>query len=202
MCSEPCQTSQTKRFPGNNLQLKAFIYICKTLHLKCFTRFWKCVWKRLINSNYYTFSRTHNTIKLGLKKKCFSELEHFQGSISVEYRNYSNLVHLAINATLQLWVKSWNLFPLIISPTCNLDNQTIAPRKNCPLVRVKAWLRVSFGVRGEQLSSGAIVLEPQFCHISFSFNLTRNINFLLLGWRMDRKKRQCKLYSCNFLFSY
>ena len=38
-------------------------------------------------------------------------------------------------------------------------NQTIAPEENCPLVRVRGWVRVSFGVEG-QFSSGAIVLEP------------------------------------------
>ena len=40
-------------------------------------------------------------------------------------------------------------------------NQTIAPKENCPLVRVRVWLRVSFGVGG-QFSSGVIVLEPTF----------------------------------------
>ena len=34
-------------------------------------------------------------------------------------------------------------------------NQTIAPEKNCPLVRVRVWLRVSFGV------GGAIFLKPK-----------------------------------------
>ena len=40
-------------------------------------------------------------------------------------------------------------------------NQTIAPEKNSPPVRVRVWLRVSFGVVG-QFSSGAIVQEPFF----------------------------------------
>ena len=38
-------------------------------------------------------------------------------------------------------------------------NQTIAPEEICPPVRVKGWVRVSFGVGG-QFSSGPIVLEP------------------------------------------
>ena len=38
-------------------------------------------------------------------------------------------------------------------------NETIAPEKNCPEVRVRVWLRVSFGVGG-QFSSGTMVLEP------------------------------------------
>ena len=37
--------------------------------------------------------------------------------------------------------------------------QTIAPKENCPPVRVRGWIRVSFGVKG-QLFSGAIFLEP------------------------------------------
>ena len=28
------------------------------------------------------------------------------------------------------------------------DNQTIDPKENCPTVRVRVWLRVSFGVGG------------------------------------------------------
>ena len=35
----------------------------------------------------------------------------------------------------------------------------IAPEENCPSVRFRVWVRVSFGVGG-QFSSGAIVLEP------------------------------------------
>ena len=38
------------------------------------------------------------------------------------------------------------------------SNQTIAPEKICPPVRVRVWLRVSFGV-GWQFSSWKIVLE-------------------------------------------
>ena len=41
-------------------------------------------------------------------------------------------------------------------------NQTITPKENYPPVRVRVWLRVSFGVGGK-FSSGAIVLEP-FSH--------------------------------------
>ena len=33
-------------------------------------------------------------------------------------------------------------------------NQTIAPKENCPPVRVRVWLKVSFGVEGE----GAVFL--------------------------------------------
>ena len=28
------------------------------------------------------------------------------------------------------------------------DNQTIDPKENCPLVRIRVWLRVNFGVGG------------------------------------------------------
>ena len=38
-------------------------------------------------------------------------------------------------------------------------NETIAAEKNCPPVRVRVWLRVSFGVGG-QFSSGTMILEP------------------------------------------
>ena len=38
-------------------------------------------------------------------------------------------------------------------------DQTITSEKNYPPVRVRVWLRVSFGA-GRQFSSGAIVLEP------------------------------------------
>ena len=38
------------------------------------------------------------------------------------------------------------------------SNQTIAPEKSCVPVKVRVWLRVSFGV-GRQFSSGAIVPE-------------------------------------------
>ena len=38
------------------------------------------------------------------------------------------------------------------------SNQTIAPEKSCVPVKVRVWLRVSFGVGG-QFSSGAIVPE-------------------------------------------
>ena len=38
-------------------------------------------------------------------------------------------------------------------------NQTSAPEENCPPVRVRGWVRVSFGV-GRQFSLEAIVLEP------------------------------------------
>ena len=44
-----------------------------------------------------------------------------------------------------------------------VGNQAIAPEENCPLVRVRVWLRVSFGVGG-QFSSGAIVLEPNLMY--------------------------------------
>ena len=40
------------------------------------------------------------------------------------------------------------------------DNQTIAPEENCPPVRVRVCLRVSFAVGG-QFFLGAIVLEPK-----------------------------------------
>ena len=40
------------------------------------------------------------------------------------------------------------------------DNQTIAPEENCPPVRIRACLGVSFAV-GVQFSSGAIVVEPK-----------------------------------------
>ena len=39
------------------------------------------------------------------------------------------------------------------------SNQTISPEENSPPVRVRVWVRVSFGVGG-QFSSEAIVLEP------------------------------------------
>ena len=39
-------------------------------------------------------------------------------------------------------------------------NQTITPEENCRPVRVRVWVRVSFGVEG-QFSSMAIVLESQ-----------------------------------------
>ena len=38
-------------------------------------------------------------------------------------------------------------------------NQTIAPEENCPLFRVRVWVRISFDVGG-QFSLGAIFLEP------------------------------------------
>ena len=38
-------------------------------------------------------------------------------------------------------------------------NQTIVPEENYFPVRVRVWLRISFGVRG-QFTSGAIALEP------------------------------------------
>ena len=38
-------------------------------------------------------------------------------------------------------------------------NQTIAPEENCPLFRVRVWIRISFDVGG-QFSLGAIFLEP------------------------------------------
>ena len=39
-------------------------------------------------------------------------------------------------------------------------NQTIVPEQDCPLVRVRVWVRVSFRVGGGEFSSGVIVLEP------------------------------------------
>ena len=39
------------------------------------------------------------------------------------------------------------------------SNRIIAPDENCPPVRVRGWVRVSFGVKG-QFSSVAIFLEP------------------------------------------
>ena len=39
-------------------------------------------------------------------------------------------------------------------------NQTFAFKEKCPSIRVRVWLRVSFGVEGEQFFLGAIVLEP------------------------------------------
>ena len=38
-------------------------------------------------------------------------------------------------------------------------NQTIVPKENYAPVRIRVWLRVSFGV-GRQFSLGAVVLEP------------------------------------------
>ena len=38
----------------------------------------------------------------------------------MRYRNYFNLTRPLISANWQFWVKSCNLFPLIISVTCNL----------------------------------------------------------------------------------
>ena len=40
------------------------------------------------------------------------------------------------------------------------EKQTIAPEENCPPVRVRVCLRVSFAVGG-QFSLGAIVIEPK-----------------------------------------
>ena len=54
-----------------------------------------------------------------------------------------------------------------------VGNQAIAPEENCPLVRVRVWLRVSFGV-GEQFSSGAIVLESLFLYVwKQTFHMSR-----------------------------
>ena len=38
---------------------------------------------------------------------------------NITYRNSSNLTRPLINANWPFWVKSCNLFPLIISATCN-----------------------------------------------------------------------------------
>ena len=37
--SEPCQTSKMEHFVKNSQQLKGVNYFCKSLHLKCLTRF-------------------------------------------------------------------------------------------------------------------------------------------------------------------
>ena len=52
------------------------------------------------------------------------------------------------------------LSPVSVSFRVGEANQTIAPEENCPPVRVRAWLRISFGVRGGQFSTEAIALEP------------------------------------------
>ena len=52
-------------------------------------------------------------------------------------------------------------------------NQTIAPEENCPLVRVRGWVRVSFGVGGH-FSSGTIVLEPLIISLSQRFVSSSN----------------------------
>ena len=59
------------------------------------------------------------------------------------------------------------------------DNQTIAPEENCPLFRVRVWVRVSFGVGG-QFSSGAIVLEPNVINILKIFIAIQWNNILIL----------------------
>ena len=38
--------------------------------------------------------------------------------------------------------------------------RTNAPKENCPQVRIRVGVRVSFRVEGGQFSLGAIVLEP------------------------------------------
>ena len=62
-------------------------------------------------------------------------------------------------------------------------NKTIVPEKHWPLVRVKVWVRVSFGVGG-QFSSGAIVLELYWLiHFNFYeliyFSQKRNVSMSL-----------------------
>ena len=50
----------------------------------------------------------------------------------------------------------------IVAPEAAVLNdgiRTIAPEENCPPVRVRVWIRVSFGI-GRQFYSGAIVIEP------------------------------------------
>ena len=59
------------------------------------------------------------------------------------------------------------------------DNQTIVPEENCPLFRVRVWVRVSFGVGG-QFSSGAIVLEPNVINILKIFIAIQWNNILIL----------------------
>ena len=59
-------------------------------------------------------------------------------------------------------------------------NQTIGLKENFPPVRVRVWVRVSFGVWG-QFSSGAIVLEPSYRNDKILFkaqslSLMRSIN--------------------------
>ena len=73
----------------------------------------------------------------------------------------------------------------LISSNYEPDMQFWATRQ-LPPGKIVPWLGLRLGLGlvlgfGGKFSSGAIVLEPQFWHISFSFNLTRNINFLHLG---------------------
>ena len=56
---------------------------------------------------------------------------------------------------LGLWFGSWLQLVLGLE-----GNQTIASKENCLPVRVRVWVRVSFGVGEGQFFVGAIVLEP------------------------------------------
>ena len=46
----------------------------------------------------------------------------------------------------QLGLGFWSRLGLVLG--LGGSNQTIAPEENCTLVRVKVWVKVSFGVRG------------------------------------------------------
>ena len=46
------------------------------------------------------------------------------------------------------------LSPVSVSFRVGEANQTIAPEENCPPVRVRAWLRISFGVGGGAIFHG------------------------------------------------
>ena len=70
----------------------------------------------------------------------------------------------------------------------------LPPEENCPPVRVRGWVRISFWVGG-QFSSGAIVLEP--CFIEQIINIC--IKRLLPKVNICIKRLLPKINSCFYV---
>ena len=136
-----------------------FIQTCQDMDL-CFWKKWSFETSQLLLSEYIL------SAYLQLFGKT-SELLFFTFLINCFLRYPDNCPPRKINLRLGLGFGSRSGLILGLG-----GNQTIAPDENCPSVRVRVWLRVSFGVGG-QFSSEAIALEPFFNSSKKAFPITR-----------------------------
>ena len=78
----------------------------------------------------------------------------FSGEFRKIFKNTYVAKHLRTAASERLCCNKVQPYP------CS-GVRKIAPKENCPPVRVRVWFRISVRIKaGEQFSSGAIFLEP------------------------------------------
>ena len=91
------------------------------------------------------------------------------------------------------------------------DNQTIALEKNCPQVRVRVWVKVSFGAGGN-FPRGNCPRTIYYIHFQIFLHIMTNLNMLLQQLftcykkliRLDINHRTCynKKHFCHFQLEF